>query len=419
MKNINLLFSLICFVSISVSYAQLTVDAELRPRYEYRHGYKTLFSDDVDASSFVSQRTRLNIDYQSEKLRIFLSPQDIRVWGDVPQLNTKDNNGFSLHQAWAEVFIDSSFTLKVGRQEIVYDDQRMFGSVGWAQQSRSHDAAMVKFKEKNTKLHLAAAFNQERESLTGNILTLNTYKSFQYIWANQTWNNFSGSFLFLNNGMQNIEANQYIEGVSYSQTAGFHLNFKNNNLKLSSNLYYQFGEDAFKNDIKAYLVSLEAKYKTNDEFSFRLGGELQSGNDNTLINDGENNAFQPFYGTNHKFNGFMDYYYVGNHANSVGLLDLYANVNYAFQPLTNFDLTAHQFFSAAELDGDSSKDLGLEIDFVFSHQLNKDVGLKLGYSHYLESTGTQVLKNNFDGNTNNWGWVMLTVNPEIFKFSFD
>ena len=40
----------------------------------------------------------------------------------------------------------------------------------------------------------------------------------------------------------------------------------------------------------------------------------------------ENKAFTPFYGTNHKFNGFMDYFHVGNHANSVGLIDIYTKV---------------------------------------------------------------------------------------------
>lgn len=36
-----------------ISYAQLTVDAELRPRLEYRHGFKTLFPDDADTASFI------------------------------------------------------------------------------------------------------------------------------------------------------------------------------------------------------------------------------------------------------------------------------------------------------------------------------------------------------------------------------
>ena len=52
---------------IHEAYSQFTVDAQLRPRFEFRHGYKTLFPDDIDPASFVSQRTRLNFGYKSEK----------------------------------------------------------------------------------------------------------------------------------------------------------------------------------------------------------------------------------------------------------------------------------------------------------------------------------------------------------------
>ena len=73
--------------------AQLKIDTELRPRFEYRHGYKTLFPDNTDPAAFVSQRTRLNAGFKNEKLNFYLSLQDVRVWGDVPQLNSSDSNG--------------------------------------------------------------------------------------------------------------------------------------------------------------------------------------------------------------------------------------------------------------------------------------------------------------------------------------
>ena len=31
------------------------------------------------------------------------------------------------------------------------------------------------------------------------------------------------------------------------------------------------------------------------------------------------------------------------------------------------------------------------------------------------SEGMEVLKANSDGNTNNWGWVMVTVKPTLFS----
>ena len=94
----NISFLLFAF-SFFYSSAQVIVDAELRPRFEYRHGYKTLFPNNVDPAAYVSQRTRLNIDYKKDNLDFYLSLQDVRVWGDVPQLNVSDNNGIAIHQA--------------------------------------------------------------------------------------------------------------------------------------------------------------------------------------------------------------------------------------------------------------------------------------------------------------------------------
>ncbi|HBC04625.1 MAG TPA: hypothetical protein DC015_10640, partial [Aequorivita sp.] len=89
------MFLFLLILSFTKGFSQFTIDAELRPRFEYRHGYKTLFPDNADPATFVSQRTRLNFGYKTEKLHFYLSPQDVRVWGDVPQLNVADENGFS------------------------------------------------------------------------------------------------------------------------------------------------------------------------------------------------------------------------------------------------------------------------------------------------------------------------------------
>ena len=410
-------FLVIFILTVTNIYSQFTLDAELRPRFEYRHGYKTLFPDNTDPAAFVSQRTRLNFGYKTEKLHFYLSPQDVRVWGDVPQLNVADENGFSLHQAWADVVMVPDLSLKIGRQEIVYDDQRFFGNVGWAQQGRSHDAAILKFEPSFLKLHFGVAYNQDGEALTGNILTTNTYKSLQYVWLHKDWEKLSASFLFLNNGLQYIdETDESKNDTRYSQTAGFHLNANFSKFNFASNLYYQFGNDLANNDLSAYLLSLEANYSALKNLSIGIGAELQSGNDYVAPANGENKAFNPLYGTNHKFNGFMDYFYVGNHINNVGLLDLNGNVKYAFTKKSNVYLALHQFFAAAEIDDNTSKDLGFEVDLVISFKTSDFTSIQAGYSHFFTSKGIEILKNNFDGNTNNWAWVMVTIDPALFTW---
>ncbi|MEZ4969255.1 MAG: alginate export family protein [Flavobacteriaceae bacterium] len=396
--------------------AQLTIDAELRPRFEYRHGFKTLFPNNEDPATFVSQRTRLNTNYGIDKLSFYLSLQDVRVWGDVPQLNSSDKNGIGIHQAWGKIQLDSHFSLKVGRQEIIYDDHRIFGNVGWAQQARSHDAARLEYKNPSLKIDLGFAFNQDGEHLTGTTLTTpETYKSIQYLWTHREWDKFSASLLFLNNGLQFIDdINSNNNDTRYSQTLGTHLNYITNNLKLTSNMYYQFGKDIANNDLSAYLLSLEGSYKITSKTNLGLGAELISGNDNGLPSNQKNRAFSPFYGTNHKFNGLMDYFYVGNHANNVGLLDIHANAKIVLNGKSDLNLAVHNFTAAAEIGQNSNKQLGTELDIVYGYKIQKEIGISAGYSHLFATPGMETIKGNADGNINNWGWIMLTLNPILF-----
>ncbi|WP_299273330.1 alginate export family protein [uncultured Psychroserpens sp.] len=412
MMKLQKIFVVVFLLATITTYAQLKIDAEIRPRFEYRHGFKTLFPDDADPAAFVSQRTRLNAAYVMEKLDIYLSMQDVRVWGDVPQLNSADRNGFSVHEAWARIALDTSWALKLGRQEIIYDDSRIFGNVEWAQQARSHDAALVQYQKDRFKMNFGFAFNQDGEALTGTTLNTNTYKAFQYAWLHKDWDRVSGSLLLLNNGLQYIDdMNSDDNETRYSQTIGTHIRTKGK-IGLVANLFYQFGKDMFDNDLSAYLLALEANYKASDRIGLTLGGELISGNDNGTPTNGDNNAFNPFYGTNHKFNGLMDYFYVGNHQNNVGLLDIYAAANFKLNSKSNLRVALHNFSAAADY---SEKQFGNEIDLVYSCKIQKFVTLKAGYSHLFESEGMEILKGNTDGNTNNWGWVMVVIKPTLFS----
>ena len=270
LKGISVVFFLLFFSNL---HAQISVDAQLRSRFEYRHGYKTLFPDNTDPAAFIGQRTRLNVDYKSENLDVLLSFQNISVWGDVPQLNTADRNGLMIYQAWAKIHLTEAFAIKAGRQEIDYDDSRIFGNVDWSTQGRSHDALQLKWQNKGFKLDVGLAYNQTNEQLTGNDYNiLGTYKTFQYMWLHKDWNNFSGSFLFLNNGLQHIDnANSQNNEVRYSQTVGIHTNYKKDKLGLSSNLYYQGGKDITNSSLNAYLLALSADYQVSGKSKVVLG----------------------------------------------------------------------------------------------------------------------------------------------------
>ena len=139
---------------------------------------------------------------------------------------------------------------------------------------------------------------------------------------------------------------------------------------------FQTGKRQGEVDIKgAYLLGLDLTYKASNKVGLGAGIEIISGNDASA---GETGAFFPIYGTNHKFNGFMDYFYVGNHANSIGLFDVHISANFKLNDTSSLLVKALNFSGEQDLPS-GEKSLGTEIDLVYSKAF-KGYALKLGYS---------------------------------------
>jgi hypothetical protein len=161
--------------------AQLSLNAQLRTRTEYRDGLGTLRPKANDPGFFTSQRTRLTFNYKSNRLILQTSLQDVRVWGqDASTINNADGIRLGLHEGWAEVILanrkDTSFkkqsvdyfAVKAGRQEIIYDDSRLLGNLDWLQQARRHDAVVFKLVEKGWQVDAGFAFNQNTDAFNYN-----------------------------------------------------------------------------------------------------------------------------------------------------------------------------------------------------------------------------------------------------------
>ncbi len=417
-KSFTLIFTAFILISGSGVFAQVTFSGEMRPRSEYRHGFSTLIAPEQEAAFFISQRSRLNLEYAGQDVKVFVSFQDIRVWGEVPQLNRSDLNS-SIHEAWAEIGLGEQFALKLGRQEVIYDNARIFGNVDWAQQARSHDLALLKWKPSEpASLHAGFAFNQQSERVFGTVYDLDNYKTLQYLWFNYRLANTALSFLFLNNGMQ-FQPDKTV----FSQTTGLRATRSANLFDFSGSFYYQGGKDAQNRRLNAWYLSAEALYPFHENWTARAGFEWLSGTDETdMATPGfdENHSFTPFYGTNHAFNGHMDYFYVGNHLNDVGLRNPYIGLNYQ-QNRFSLGATAHLFYADGNImeagDPGSTMDafLGAELDLMAGFNLNKTISFMAGYSQMFATTSMEAIKGGSSNEVNNWAWIMLNVKPEFFR----
>lgn len=260
----NLILTLF-FVFTNSVYAQFNVDGQIVQRGEYRHGYGKLIEENQDAAAFIAQRARINVQYELEKFKLYVSIQDVRTWGNTPQVKANDNF-LSLHEAWAETFLTDNFSVKLGRQELNYDNFRFLGNLDWALQGRAHDFALLKYEKGPTKLHAGAGYNQDNQSLSGNFFsTPNQYKVAHFV----RYENFSGKFnfsvLFWNNGLQYAELDTNEEvintGIHYRQSLGFPtLKYQLGNTTLSGFYYHQFGKDLQGRKVNAFDASAQISH---------------------------------------------------------------------------------------------------------------------------------------------------------------
>lgn len=418
MQKIKSTFKLLIVFTLfgisSVLAQEFELSAELRPRFESRNGFSKLQTTNADAANFVSQRSRLNFNFKQDKLKLGISVQNVRVWGDVSTLSTSDKNGVALHEAWAEALLSDKFSVKLGRQEIVYDDHRIFGNAGWNQQGRSHDAMVVKYvPNAKNRFDFGFAYNANAESLVQETYTVNQYKAFQYAWYHGQVDKLNISFLLLNNGMEYIELGK--QEIAYSQTFGPRLTYKIGKFDLDAATYAQKGKIAT-NEVSTLYYTANANYKINENFNAIAGFEYLSGKD---MNDTSTKikSFNPLYGTNHKFNGWMDYFYVGNHQNSVGLTDLYFTLNYQ-KGKFSANITPHFFNAAGDIYSGTTKqssNLGTEIDLSIGYKVANNINFSAGFSKMYATNSMEILKGGDKDEANTWSWIMININPKLFS----
>jgi len=411
----------LCAMTNLPSFGQeFDINLQLRPRLEYRNGFKELMKDQAYPTSFVSQRSRMNFSFGYEKIKTHISFQNVRVWGDVATTTATDQNGIALHESWASYDFHPKWKAKLGRQTLIYDNQRIFGGIDWAQQGQSHDAFLLIHKTDSYQLDFGAALNNTNEALYETAYFTN-YKNMQFAWFHKNFTDWSLSVLALNNGFQYENLTDNTFQVAYIQTFGTYTKWKKSKWYGDAGLYAQTGEMAVVNDkadVAAWYVGICSGYTFSPDFKAEIGFEYLSGKDQNDSNS-KITSFNPLFGTNHQFNGFMDYFYVGNHKNSVGLQDLYAKFSYE-KNKWQFTLSPHLFYSAAQVIDpitSSEKDnyLGTEIDLTAAYKADKNLTITGGYSQMFAGSTMELLKGGNGDYTNNWAWIMVSFHPKIFS----
>ena len=413
-----------------------TLSAQLRPRFEYRNGAYVPLQEGEKPAILVNNRTRINFDYRhGDQLQLFLSFQNVNIWGQAPQVQLNDRTGgLSIFEAYAALPIYKDINAKIGRQMIVLDEDRIFGSLDWHPAGRAHDAININWKNDKLTLRSFFAFNQNyfdwnASSVNGNVNNpkgqyfyiapgTQPYQHLEAVHAHYNITPTQGvSVLVANLGQRNSSNND----IDYNmQTIGLHYRGKSDALRYGAEGYLQTGKNAAGKDKEAFLLAALVGYQFTPTFSATLGLDYLSGND-TNSSSNKDKAFNPFSGTNHKFYGFMDHFYV-SYSPSVGLLNPYLNLNLKTSDKGSLSATGHYFRSAGKILGsedNKTRHLGVEGDLVYTHKIQQYVSLQAGYSLFIPSDSYKSLRSLRNvRKQQDWLWCSLNINPKLFSAKF-
>ncbi len=425
--------------STGIASAQFSLEGQYRPRLEVRNGFKTPITEAQSPAAFIEQRARLTAGYKKDKVGFKLSIQDVRIWGEVGQINKSDNL-LSAHEAYGDYYMSDKSTLRVGRQEVIYDGARFFGNLDWAMQGRALDAVRYIYKSESSQLELMGSWNQtgygdgapEPAKLTGTgyttangggtnrIFNLGLPKAQFLAYYKYSFENGSLGFMALNDNYHTSAGDKWADF-----TLAVTPEFTFGDVKAGGQFYYTGGKASKDVDLGGYLANVYIQLP-KVVGSPLIGVDYISGDDASTTDKVE--GWNPKYGTNHAFYGFMDYFFVGNghgggNSSSAGLMDVYLKTKFKLGDKTALVGHAHYFASTAERTDATTGEtyqggLGTEVDLVLVHKVTDGITLKAGYSQMFGISDTMKLLKTGSASTDiagmqSWGWIMLAYAPKF------
>lgn len=433
--------------------AQLSVGGQLRVRSELRNGQGTLVTSEDDPAFFTSQRSRLTFGYKAHRLQFKIAIQDVRVWGqDASSIHAgpvDPKDGLMMHQANARILLtDTSsklgeWSLKIGRQELLYDDSRLLGNLDWLQQGRRHDAALLQFNEGRWRGDLGVAYNQNSASASGTVYDGVPsgypagsngigvmYKSLQFAYLRFALKNQGFiSLLSVKDDFNKYELDSagtriWGKGVWSRYTSGINMHIPIKRVSIKAFAFDQRGQNRNGATLSAWTAGFETGWKSLKNFGVKAGAEILSGN-NGGSNSGVDMRFDPLYGTPHKFWGYMDYFYVASPFGTAGLANYYLKFSYSKGKQWSISCDVHEFQSANNIaDGNGGlheNRYGTEIDLIGKYQITEIISIQGGYSTLFatETLASEQVKNVDNPNLQaHWAFLMINVKPDFGAFKY-
>jgi hypothetical protein len=401
----------------------LTLGGQLRFRLEWRDPFdyripgtfgRPANQNVGDDNDRVEQRIRLNLDARIlDRLRAFVQLQDSRIWGEEGNV-LADTEQVDLHQAYVDVekVLCRPITLRVGRQELSYGDQRMISPLDWSNVGRSWDGVRAWYS--GSRFQLDAFVTDVKEAVNGltddDQIFGGVYGSYTGIEAH--W--IDAYFLFRHDHDGTFASEGGEPGDREDAYVGARIKGSRCGFDYTGEAAYQFG-DVAGDDVSAFGTAVTAGYTFGTEWSPRIGAEWTFGSGDEDPLDGEIGTFDPPYPFGHMYQGWMDIFaWKNGHDLALHLSAKPARDWTVGASLHHFllDEASDAWYGASgrvirrDPTGSAGNTLGQEIDLYAKWAVNPKLTLFFGYSHFFAGEFVEDTGPNPD---QDWVWMQLTA----------
>jgi hypothetical protein len=421
---------IIVFLTTDQLLAQFTISAEFRPRGEYRNGYSKLSTPDKKPSIFISQRTRLNFRYVHKVFSMGISVQDTRIWGEALSVSATGIFGsvgtFDLTEGWIKINMNEYHAFNIGRQYLMYDDQRLLGNRNWNQYSLTYDALVYKFLKNDIQLDIGMTLNNDRQNLFNNYFLSQKIKTIDYIYVKKSINDLSLSVIGMATGFQKSDS---IETIYLKGTYGLNAVYHHERFDAAGGGYYQNGKNKSGHAVSAYFYTVSVNFNVYD-FKLGAGMDCFSGNDQSRTDSSyikTEHLFDNLYGARHKYYGYMDYFNnIQTGTSGGGLRDIYFDLHYSWKSKFFARAILHLFYLQNQVSDPYhegrdfralNKHLGDEVDIVLTWKINDFLNLEGGYCMMFPAGSLEAIQDIAPGESSfsSWAYLMLTAKPVFWK----
>lgn len=404
--------AVVLVAAFAIPAMAVDISGEIKVKGEWRQNADFSDGDPDQNYAYIAQRTRLTATANpTDSTTVKITIQDTKLWGGDDQLTNRGSNTLDLHEAYIQEdnFFGSDLSLRIGRQVLSYDDQRLIGGFNWSMNARAFEAIKAMYGSDDFDVDLFAAklvegfeASSNEDDLYGVHATIKTIP-----------NNSLSVYAFI----QRLRDDSFGAGTTKRNTFGARIKGSNSGIDYNGEVIFQTGTSGVDDvmDLSAYAIVVRGGYSLGGPNNVRIGGEFNYGTGDDDPTDTENNTFTNLYPTNHAHYGSMDSHSLSN--------SLAYNVNVSAMATPDVKVIGSYWIfnrnetrdgaymaNAPALDTSvtaTEEGIASELDITAIYKYNKALTIKGGYSHYF--VGDAIEENDPLSEDADWAWLLAVA----------